>query len=274
MYTLSLEAHHRTITLEARTGTEASLQQALTRLPEFFKSARKKLVDAFSHPIDALFPAKNLAWAVAQLNEIPYPQMRSVDVPCVPGINVDYLTYTTRLADDARLCKRFEADYFDPFIDFLSRKLNNPDGLRSLAPDASIDHITMAELNVHNAAMGKLLTKDDKTSKGYSRVIRRNADWAEVMAHSKTIHEVFTQTDHDRFKAKAERANNLLGTLIQRLTHDHELYKISAPVLKTIVDKGYILAVAAEFYGFTYRRALVLDNALDLMIEAVKKKAA
>jgi hypothetical protein len=273
MSELSLESQYETLTLEAMAG-ESSLQQALTRLPEFFKAAKKKVADAFQHPIDALFPAKNLEWAAGQLIATPYPHMRNQQVPCVAGIKTDYLTYTERLADDAKFCRRLEAEYLDPFIAYLSAKLNNPDGLRSVRPDNSLDHITIKDLNVHNTAMSKLVdTHDEKMSKPYGKLIRRNADWPEVIAHSKVIHEAFTEGDHERFKGKIERANTLLASLIQRLTADQDAYKISAPVLKTVVDVAYVIANAVEYYGVTYRRALVLDYALDQLIESVKKTA-
>ena len=272
---LSLEAQYRTISVEAKAGP-ASLQQALTRLPGFMKETTKRLVEALSHPIDALFPARNLHWAVEQLVAVPYPQMRSVIVPCIPGIRVDYLTYTDRLADDAKFCSQFEAMYLDPLIDYLARKLNNPDGLRSVQPDDALDHMSLKEFNAHNAAMGKVLDlHNDKAQKPYGQLIRRNADWPEILAHSQTIHAVFTQADHDRFKTKFDRAKNLLDTLIQRLTHGGpDAYKISAPVFTKVVDATYVVAHAVELYGLTYRRALVLDFALDQLIDSVKKKAA
>lgn len=271
MSELSLESQYETLTLEAMAG-DSSLQQALTRLPEFFKAVKKKVADAIEHPIDALFPTKNLEWAASQLIAVPYPHMRTQQVPCVAGIKVDYLTYTERLADDAKLCRRFENEFLDPYVAYLSGKLNNPDGLRSMRPDDSLEHINLKELNVHNTAMNKLLdVHDEKMSKPYGKLIRRNADWPEVIAHSRVIHEAFTQSDHERFKGKFERANVLLGSLIQRLTADQDAYKVSAPVLKAIVDAAYAIATAVEYYGITYRRARALDFALDQLIESVKR---
>jgi hypothetical protein len=274
MDNVPLDLQYRNIALEAQAG-ESSLQQAVTRLPEFLKATTKKLVDALSHPIDALFPAKNLHWAVNQLVAVPYPQMRSVEVPCVPGIKVDYRLYTERLADDAKLCKRMEEDYLDPLIDYIARKLSHPDGLKSAQPDDTLSHISMKDLNAHNNAISKCIdAKHGKVSKPYGQIVKRNADWPEILAHSQTIHLAFSQVDHDRFKAKVDRANNLLATLIQRLTQDRDAYKVSSAVLGKVVEVSYVVATAVEYYGMTYRRALILDNALDQLIVQVSKKAA
>jgi hypothetical protein len=274
MLQLSLEAQVNTITLEAASG-ESSLQQALTRLPMFLKTTTTKLVDALKHPIDSFFPAKNLTWAAEQLSATPYPQMRGVTVPCVPGIKSDYLAYTNQLADDALFCRAMEQNYLDPLIDYLSRKLNNPNGLRSVQPDDSLNHITMDALNHHNQALGKHLdARDDKNTKPYGKVVKNNASWAQIIANCETIHRAFAAADHDRFKSKVDRANELLGTLIQRLTHDKELYRVSGPVLTAVVNAAYVTATAVEYYGLTYRRGLVLDFAIDQLIVQVKKKAA
>jgi len=274
MDNVSLESQYRILTLEARAGN-ASLQQAVTRLPEFLKATTKKLVEALSHPIDALFPARDLHWAVNQLTAIPYPQMRSVNVPAVPGLRCDYLTYTNQLAADALFSQDVETHYLDPLIDYIARKLAHPDGLKNAQPDDTLSHITLAELTAHNAAIRKCLDlKHDQPSKPYGQLIKRNADWPGILANSQTIHGVFTQSDHDRFKAKVDRTNTLLAMLIQRLTHDHNAYKVSATTLTAVVNASYVSATAVEFYGLTYRRALVLDYALDQLIATVQSKAA
>lgn len=271
MYELSLEAHYRTISVEANAG-EASLQQAITRLPMFFKAAKARLTDALAQPIAAMFPAKNLEWAAHELSKIPYQILRTKDFPAVPGVKADYLSYTEQLAADAKLVEMIEKDYFDPFIVYLSGRLNSPDGLRSMKPDTSLDHINLSELNKHTGMMGRLINvKDDAPAKPYDKLIRRQADWHPIVQHIQAVNLAFTKSDHDRFAAKYDRLNSLLGTLIQRLTAEHDAYKISAPVLKAILDASYTCANSVEFFGLTYRRALVLDQAMTQLIDQVKR---
>jgi hypothetical protein len=271
MYELSLEAHYRTISVEANAG-EASLQQAITRLPMFFKAAKTRLSEALAYPISAMFPAKNLEWAAHELATIPYQILRTKTFPSVPGVKVDYLAYTEQLAADAKLVDAIEKEYLDPFITYLSGRLNSPDGLRSMKPDTSLNHINLSELNKHAGMMGRLINvKDDAPTKPYDKLIRRQGDWADIVKHSQAINLTFTKSDHDRFTAKADRLNALLGTLIQRLTAEHDAYKVSGPVLKNIIDASYACATAVEFYGLTYRRALVLDQALTQLVDQVKR---
>lgn len=271
MYELSLEAYHRTISIEANAGG-ASLQQAITRLPMFFKAAKARLTDALSHPIVAMFPAKNLEWAASQLATIPYPMLRTKSFPSVPSMKVDYLSYTDALANDAKLAGELEKAYLEPFIAHLSALVNSPDALRSMKPDTSLDHINLNELNKHTVAMGHLIdVRNDAPVKHYDKLIRRQADWPVIVTHVMAINRAFTQSDHDRFTAKVDRLNALLGTLIQRLTADHDAYKVSGPVLKKLVDASFVCASAIEFYGMTYRRALVLDQAMTQFIDQVKR---
>lgn len=271
MYELSLEAYHRTISIEANAGGN-SLQQAITRLPLFFKAAKLRLSDALSQPIAAMFPAKNLEWAVGQLSTIPYPIVRTKNFPCVPSMKVDYLTYTEALASDAVLAGNLEKTYLDPFINHLSALVNSPDSLRSMKPDDSLSHINLTDLNKHTATMSRLIdVRQDAPNKHYDKLIRRQADWPEILSRVATVNRAFTQSDHDRFTGKVDRMSALLGTLIQRLSMDQDAYKVSAPVLKTLVDASFVCATAVEFYGMTYRRALVLDQAMTQLIDLVKR---
>lgn len=273
MYELSLEAYHRTISIEANAGG-ASLQQAITRLPMFFKAAKLRLTDALSHPIEAMFPAKNLEWAASQLATIPYPILRTKSFPSVPSMKSDYLSYTEALANDARLSAGIEKNYLEPFITHLSALVNSPDALRSMKPDNSLEHINLNDLNKHTVAMGHLIDiRHDEPNKHYDKLIRRQADWATIVTHVTSVNVAFTQSDHDRFAGKVDRLNALLGTLIQRLTADHDAYKVSGPVLKKLVDASFVCASAIEFYGVTYRRALVLDQAMTQLIDQVKRGA-
>lgn len=271
MYELSLEAYHRTISIEAKAGGD-SLQQAITRLPMFFKAAKSRLTDALSHPIAAMFPAKNLNWAANQLATIPYMVLRTKNFPAVPSMKADYLSYTEALAKDAFLAGEVEKNYIEPFIAHLSALVNSPDALRSMKPDNSLDQVNLNDLNKHTAAMGRLIdVRQDAPSKHYDKLIRRQADWAPIVTHVTDINRAFTQSDHERFTSKVDRMSTLLGTLIQRLSADNDAYKVSAPVLKKLVDASFVCATAVEFYGLTYRRALVLDQALTQLIDQVKR---
>lgn len=268
---LSLQAQYDTLSVEALAG-ESSLQKALTRLPAFFKAVGTKLTEAVAQPIQALFVPKDIAWAASELAKTNYADMRAVNLPCVPGVKVDYLTYVAVLDEAAQYAKQLEVLFLDPLITYLAGKLNQPDGLRSLAPDPSLQDLTLTTLNQLNKAIAQVTDSHrDMAYQPYGKLIKRNADWAAVVSHAEAIHQAFVETDHLAFQRKVQRVDELLGLLIQRVTHDHELYKVSGKALTLLAEKAYFTATAVEFYGLTYRRASVLDYQLGQLVEAVRK---
>jgi hypothetical protein len=266
-----LQEQFDTISTEAMAG-EPSLQQALTRLPGFFKEIGVKLKGALAEPIDNLFRPKNLAWAASQLAGFNYADLRTVEMPAIPGVKVDYLTYTRVLAMHAQYAGTIEAQFLTPLITYLAKKLSNPEALRSMhEQNPELDHIVMTDLNALNRKMVACLdTKHDDSEKPYGKLIKRNQDWHEVAMHAAAINMAFSQSDHVRFEAQVDRLNTLLGTLLSRASQDPMIYKLSGPTITRISGAAYITATAVEFYGLTYRRALVLDHTVNEIVDAVK----
>ncbi len=268
---LSLHAQYSTLALEAQAG-ESSLRQALTRLPHFFKEVGKSLTEAFSKPFHAVFKAKDLNWAITQLAAVPYPTLRTTVVPCVPGLTTDYLSYIAALDLDAQHAAVLEAKYLNPLIDFLAKKLANPDALRSQAPDLALVAVDLTALNIRTKAMAGLVDPtNDSASQPYGKLIKRHADWTAIQEHIAHITKVFTQSDHARVAMSVARCNELLGTLIARVSEDPSMYKVSGPTLKLIADAAYATATAVEFYGLTYRRAVVLEAAIHGLVDTTAK---
>lgn len=268
---LSLQAQFDTLSVEARVG-DSSLQKALTRLPAFFKDVGAKLTDAIAAPIQSLFVPKDIAWAASQLEKTNYADMRTVSLPCVPGVKSDYLTYVGVLDSAAAYAKQIETIFLDPLITYLAAKISNPDALRTLAPDASLDGLTLTTLNqLNKAVMGTIDPHHDTALQPYGKLIKRNADWAQVAKHALNIHQAFAQIDQLAFQRKVQRLDELLGTLIGRVTRDSGLYKVSGKSLTLLAEKAYYAATAVEFYGLTLRHSVVLDHQLGLLVDATRK---
>lgn len=268
---LSLQAQFTTLSVEALAG-EASLQKALTRLPAFFKDVGTKLADAVAAPIQALFVPKDVTWAAEVLSKTNYADMRTVSFPCVPGLKGDYLTYITALSKATHYARQIEVLFLDPLITYLAAKISNPEALRSLAPDASLDSITLTMLNQLTRTMAAVTdAHHDAATQPYGKLIKRNSDWAQVAVHAQEIHHAFAQSDQLAFQRKVQRVDELLGALIKRVTQDSTLYKVSGKSLTLLAEKAYYTATAVEFYGLTFRRSLVLDHQLGLLVDAAKK---
>lgn len=268
---LSLQTQFETLSVEAQAG-EGALQQALTRLPAFFKSVSGKLNDAVIHPIQSLFVSKDLAWAVGVLEKTNYADMRVVMMPCIPGVKVDYLTYVAVLDQATQYAKQIEATYLDPMIAYLASKLNNPDSLRSLAPDPAVEQLNLTTLNQLNKSITHVTDPHHAVSQEpYGKLIKRNSDWSAVLKHCESIRQGFSQSDQAAFQRKVARLNDLLATLIQRVTQDHDVYKVSGKSLNVLAEKAYFTATAVEFYGLTYRRAMVMEHHLIELVASVHK---
>lgn len=270
-FAMSLEAQYEVISLEASGGADA-VRQAITRLPSFFVSLTARLGQALSAPIDAFFPKHNLEWAAAQCLAVPYHVMRARTMPAVPGLKVDYLTYTNALAQNAALSATVEERMLTPVINYLSQALNNPDQFRNMRPDNQLDGISVTKLNQASKAISRMteVTSNPATAL-YGTLIRRNADWQQIIENSQNIHLVFTSADHVRLMSTVERLNTLISTLIQRLNGDQDAYKVAGPVLKKIIDLTYNCGIGVEFFGLTYRRTLVYDNAIERFIAVMKQ---
>lgn len=268
--TLSLHAQYRTISLETQAG-EASLQKALTRLPSFLKAVTDSLVKSVTNPYDVLFRAKDLSWAAERLAEMPYAQLRAEAFPAITDAKVDHLTYLKVLHENILLANEIEAKYIAPLVTFLSKKLGNPDSLRTASPDPLLEHIKLEPIKAATRAISHVLGDKAEATRPYGQLIKRNADWQEILPLAKAVHDGFGKADHENFTGQFERCNELLGTLIGRLTASENHYAVSAVTLGRITDAAYIVATAVEFYGMTYRRATALDTVWDRTIEATKK---
>lgn len=267
---MSLETQYSMISLEASSGVEG-VRHAVSRLPHFMKTLTGQIGKALAHPISAFFPKNNLERAAAVCMAVPYQQMRTRAIPVVPGLSVDYLTYTNALAQSATLCSQIEPNMLQPTINAMARLLNDPDQFRTVRPSAEFVTVDIAPLNSASKTVLKMIdhAKDTATAP-YGTVIRRNADWAEIIKNSQHVNTVFTSADHVRFMSTVERLNELVATMIQRLSNDQDAYKVSGPMLKKIIDAIYNCGLAVEFFGLTYRRVLVYNTAMDRFIEQYK----
>lgn len=267
---LTMQAQSRVIALEAHAG-EASLKQAVSRLPAFFKNVTHVLKEAFQHPIDALFHGRDLTWASDELKLRPYASMRKMTFSCVPGMKTDYVAYTAELAKDAMFCASVYTDIVQPLITYMARKLSNPEALHSHAPDTILPPGVLKTLDSLNSGYNKVFdAHHDKDQMVYGKMVRRQQDWDTIIANAKSVHRVFTQEDHAQVMGGVERLKALMETFIQRVSHDPELYKLSGPVVSQVTESAYVAATAVEFYGLTYRRALVLETYLDALVNEVK----
>ena len=270
---LSLDKQSKTIALEAM-GGESSLKAALTRLPNFLKDVSTRFGKAVATPIDALFHRKDLKWAAEHLQAFDYADVRTRKVPVVPGLNTDYLTYVEELDGAAQVAKGVLERFVVPLTDFIAKRLANPDLLRSHAPDPAIAELNEKSLKEIAGWIKDLNSQVDSTpvhsELPYGKAVKRNADWEAIIGHAESIHDAFAKDDQTRFKKAVERLNELLGTLLGRVSHESDAYAVAGPTLTRISEAVYVTATFVEFYGLIYRRAVVLDHSLDELVNTVK----
>lgn len=267
---LSLDAQYRTIALEAQGGHD-SLQSALSRLPAFFKEVSGKLSQVFQSSIDAFWKPKDLSWAAGVLMHHDYMTLRTIEMPALPTLRSDYLTYTAALADDAKLCATILRQYLDPLASAVAYFLANQDHLAQHHPVDELHHFDLKKFDQHLKATGRLL--DPKHAEGlkpYGKLIKRQNDWHEILAHVETIGKVFRESDHAAFAYSVERVNELLNKLLRRVSDEPDTYRLSGPTLDVLTKAAYVTATAVEFYGLTYKRAMNLEVAMQSLVEAVK----
>lgn len=271
---LPLSHQSTTIALEAVSG-EVALQSALTRLPAFFAEVSRLFTGIISTPIDALFHRNDLQWAATELQKLPYVDLRQEKVPAPPGLTTDYLSYLGSLSKAADQAGRVLEDYVLPLTNIIAVRLANPSVLASHSPDPVLEKLTKSSTKEITRWIkelhGQTQSQPTTITMPYGKLVRRQADWPAIVKHATHIHDQFAKDDASRFKAAVDRLNDLMGTLIQRLAHDKDAYRVAGPALKDLAEASYIVAAYVEFYGLVYRRAVVLDHAIDQLILAVRK---
>jgi hypothetical protein len=267
---LSLDAQYRTISIEAQGSTD-SLQSALSRLPSFFKDVNDKLSQVFQSSIDAFWKPKDLSWAAGVLQKHNYMDLRETELPALPSLRSDYLTYTRALAKDAELSRTVLRQYIEPLAKAVAVYLGDKDGLRQRHPVETLHHFDLKPFSAQLRVTSRLLDPTRAMAmQPYGRLIRRQNDWSEVLKHIDDISRIFAEADHASFSYSVERVNDLLGKLLRRVTEEPEAYKVSGPTLDVLTKAAYVTATAVEFYGLTYKRAMALEEAMEHLVEAVK----
>lgn len=270
---LSLEAQYRTISVEAQ-GNPESVQSALARLPSFFKEVSAKLGDVFKSSIDAFWKPKDLNWAAATLQKHNYMDLRETLMPALPSLRTDYLTYITALDEDAKLASRVLHDYLEPLTKATAIYLGSHDDLGSHHPVETLMHFELKPFDLALKRTGRLLDPvRAEPTQLYGKLIKRQNDWPVILAHFSSLTKIFAQTDHAAFLYSVDRANDLLGKLLQRVSDDPSAYRISGPTLDGLTKAAYVTATAVEFYGLTYKRAMALEEAMERLVETVKNAA-
>ena len=267
---LSYEAQYQIISLEAMGGAD-SLRSALTRLPGFFSETSKRLGSLLSAAVGDFWRPKDLNSVAQELAHRPYQELRKKEFPSIPGVKVDYLTYSEALAKDADLCARVSQEVIKPLTSAIALFLSDRDRLASNRPMEEILHISADPYNKQSQATAKLLDpKKHMEVQPYDKLIRRQNDWAFIAKNAGAISQAFDTSDHAAFSFSVERLNDLLSKLMNRVTHQPELYRVSSASLEAISRSAYAAAQAVEFYGLTYKRASAFELAMTRMVEMAR----
>lgn len=267
---ISLDGMRRTIALEARSG-DSALRVALNKLPAFFAQARSSLTNGLVDNVVALFKPHDLEWAGKKLAAIPYGHIRMEGFPCVPGLKVPYPTYADTLVDCLSFAKGVQADYLDPYLNYLAVKLANSSALRNHAHEGHMDLFT----GTHAAKATQILlssfaTNSDKAVQPYGKLFRRQGDWATFIAQAKHVNALFGSLDNVKLRGSVERVSELMGTLSQRIKEHPDVYAMSSEVIETITRGAVVCAQVVEAYGLIVSRAAAFQLALEALVAKVK----
>lgn len=204
------------------------------------------------------------------VNQVPFTEMSQLRAYVPEGMNCTYLEMLDRLLESSEYLKGIYAAVVQPYSLYLARFLSDKD--TALSPESKqFEYAKLEESrNARIAEFTKLYKVDSyKTECKVGNVIRRNADWNEVMLKQKAVIANLEAVDRKALKREIDQCTEYLSLIANSLKAEGKQTRPEAAARLSL--GAYNVAKEMEYFSNTYYRALGLNGAVDKTVENVNK---
>lgn len=259
---LELRSQCEMISLESDSGL-ASAAQAAKRLPHYFDTVKNYLSKSVFEPVLNLFDTNDSSWFTRGLNKRSYIELQDVEVACPMGFTGDLVSYSRDLLHAAKLSSEILPKNVLPFNDWIETRLSDPATLNA-ATSAKVPNYI--DLKVESAweKVNHYFSKAPKemSTTRYKNIIKRNADWVEIVKNVAELDAILNKTLHTAVIANTNRLTGNLDNLLHRIEQDPATYKLTGQVIKTLAERSYDCAKSVEFYALIRFKRRELEVAM------------
>jgi len=268
-----LQLENEIISMEAFAGM-ASLKQAISRLPNFFTSAKNLIsnkISAFFKTRKQLFSYSDLCKTAAKVEQKSYADLQDVRVYVPEGLNADLLSYTRALKKVGETVILIETDVLKPYETYLAQIVGDPARLSAVSGKLDIQQMRRLDLTASEKQIQSMFVASGQRTPfvKYSQAIHRNGDIKLLAEELDSLERLFGEDSHKRLMAHSERLNVLLSDLVNMIELNET--KISPNYVKSLGDTTYHVARLLEQYGLFRYRLIELSYSLDETAKILNK---
>lgn len=245
----TLRLQSQAIALEAF-SVKASLTAVTRLIPNFVKNINTFLSSALSSEAQHIDLVEGRPM-LSQLKSTQYADLRGIQVAGPKGVKGTYLDYLKALEPSVAAAERLLPETLAPFGAWLAIQLANPAQLSSqrgqFAPSSKANKLE----DIKGQVAAETNAGANQAEYLYGRVVKRNADWDEVLKGTNALVTRYLNTDRRKVLSHVQDIVQNLNTLIERIQANPDEYAMSGISAKTLAEHCYQIGLAVEYYSVT-----------------------
>lgn len=207
---------------------------------------------------------------VRMLDKHNYAHISALAVLVPEGFQGSLVDYTEVLKKCSFHAAAVTSDVLNPYNTFLSQLLSSQNARMSNYGNLGFLNNHSAEREKLNKAVGEFFKSNSHTTKQpYGKVLRRNADWNDVVQNLPLLDKTINSVDRETVQRAVDDCVSLIDS-IKKAADDGTLDNLSGAMIKQLSQATLIAAKEVEFYAITAHRIATLTKVMDDSLKSIE----
>lgn len=207
---------------------------------------------------------------LADIENIPFSELRELRAYVPEGVSVPYLEYLNVLVPITNYLKDIQRDVTSPYLFLLAQMVSDVNASISTKSEHGTYQKIKNARTVAYASFAKLYDKDSyKAQTTVKYVVDRNADWKTVLTQLKACVTNVESVDREGIKRQIKQCTDYLEIIYQNLSKDNTK-NTSQEAAQNLAAGAYEVAQELQFFSTTYYRVLALNGSVENTIKHIQ----
>lgn len=249
---------------------------AMEGISEILKNSLPGIINGFNGFLNAIKPsAKLLSFSfkrptlVERVEKVAYVNLAQLPIPVPQGLMVPYLDYISILETAVERAEKVDG-LINAFTTTVAQLITNPDLQKDTRSHTSFYRDLQNSRDTTYATIGACFSNNYKAKQPYGTMIRRNAEWNDIINRSNDLIDRMNKIDRKGLINKSKQ----LGSMLKKVKESSKyggFDSASPETIKLLADGSYQMASELEYYAVIYYRVQALTATIDQCGEFIIK---